>query len=148
MTDAVSLKIPESLNCENSEVQMELSTTSTYCLQMIILRTVNDIITFASCMRCSTESTLSDACMLRRLYLGRLAMSFILDSHSPTFIALLLSVEEETATQIRADVRRLALCGSPCSVETSRRSTGACTEQRELLVSLTVSAPVSRSPQQ
>ncbi|PRP86818.1 complex I intermediate-associated protein 30 [Planoprotostelium fungivorum] len=51
--------------------------------------------------------------------------------------------EKENA---RADVRRLALCGSPCSVETSRRSTGACTEQRELLVSLTVSASVSRSP--
>ncbi|PRP73978.1 hypothetical protein PROFUN_16814 [Planoprotostelium fungivorum] len=83
----------------------------------------------------------------QRLYLGRLAMSFILDSHSPTFLALLLSVEEETATQVRADVRRLALCGSPCSVETSCRSTGACTEQRELLVSLTVSASVSRSPQ-
>ncbi|PRP89827.1 hypothetical protein PROFUN_00169 [Planoprotostelium fungivorum] len=38
--------------------------------------------------------------------------------------------------------------GCTCSVETSRRSTGACTEQRELLVSLTVSASVSRSPQQ
>ncbi|PRP89007.1 hypothetical protein PROFUN_02285 [Planoprotostelium fungivorum] len=84
----------------------------------------------------------------QRLYLGRLAMSFILDSHSPTFLALLLSAEKETDTPVRADVRRLALCGSPCSVETSRRSTGACTEQRELLVSLTVSASVSRSPQQ
>ncbi|PRP86809.1 hypothetical protein PROFUN_05026 [Planoprotostelium fungivorum] len=84
----------------------------------------------------------------QRLYLGRLAMSFILDPHSHTFLALLLSKEKETDTQVRADVRRLALCGSPCSVETSRRSTGACTEQRELLVSLTVSASVSRSPQQ
>ncbi|PRP72844.1 hypothetical protein PROFUN_17120 [Planoprotostelium fungivorum] len=64
----------------------------------------------------------------QRLYLGRLAMSFILDSHSPTFLALLLSVEEETATQVRADVRRLALCGSPCSVETSRRSTAQNSE--------------------
>ncbi|PRP81961.1 hypothetical protein PROFUN_10533, partial [Planoprotostelium fungivorum] len=56
----------------------------------------------------------------QRLYLGRLAMSFILDSHSPTFIALLLSEEKETDTQVRADVRRLALYGSPCSAQTSR----------------------------
>ncbi|PRP87105.1 hypothetical protein PROFUN_04841 [Planoprotostelium fungivorum] len=48
----------------------------------------------------------------QRLYLGRLAMSFILDSLSHTFIVLLLSEEKETDTQVRADVRRLALCGS------------------------------------
>ncbi|PRP83032.1 hypothetical protein PROFUN_09887 [Planoprotostelium fungivorum] len=38
----------------------------------------------------------------QRLHLGRLAMSFILDSHSPTFIALLFSVEKETDTLVRA----------------------------------------------
>ncbi|PRP88452.1 hypothetical protein PROFUN_03169 [Planoprotostelium fungivorum] len=70
-------------------------------------------------------------CLLaKRLYLGRLAMSFILDSHSHTFIALLLSEEKETETPVRGDV--------PVTPElcTDIGSSGVCTEQRELLIAL------------